>query len=71
MCENCLIEHEKTGLLVPPKDPKALATAIIRVLTNKREAREMGMRARNFIEKEFSDRTMIDRTLEVYAHIKN
>lgn len=28
-----LVEHEKTGLLVPPSDAKAIAEAIIRVLT--------------------------------------
>jgi len=30
-----VIEHEKTGLLVPPSDPKAIAEAVVRLLTDR------------------------------------
>jgi glycosyltransferase involved in cell wall biosynthesis len=29
-----MVEHERTGLLVPPRDPEALADAIVRLLTD-------------------------------------
>jgi glycosyltransferase involved in cell wall biosynthesis len=35
-----VIRHEETGLLVPPGDPEALATAILRLIDN----RELGCR---------------------------
>jgi len=33
-CVPALIEHERTGLLVPARDPAALASALARVLRN-------------------------------------
>jgi glycosyltransferase involved in cell wall biosynthesis len=37
-----VVEHGKTGLLVPPGDPSALADAIIRLLEDDRLRRSMG-----------------------------
>ena len=37
-----VILHEKTGLLVPEKDPAALAAAVLRVLEDKELARHLG-----------------------------
>lgn len=42
------------GLLVPPRDPRALADAILRVFDRPAEAREMGRRARAFVEAELT-----------------
>jgi glycosyltransferase involved in cell wall biosynthesis len=39
-----------TGVYVPPADPKALRTAIERLLANPDEARAMGQAARKFVE---------------------
>lgn len=41
-----LIDHERTGLLVPPADPVALATAIHRLLDAPAQAARMGEAAR-------------------------
>lgn len=41
-----LIDHERTGLLVPPADPVALATAIRRLLDAPAQAARMGEAAR-------------------------
>ena len=40
------VEHEKTGLVVPPGDPEALAQALLQLLNNPREAIEMGKAAK-------------------------
>lgn len=47
-----LVQHEKTGLLVPPNDPVAMADAIARLLSNPDAARAMGEAARRYYERE-------------------
>jgi glycosyltransferase involved in cell wall biosynthesis len=54
------------GFLVPPKDPSALAKAVIRVLNDRKTARTMGLSARNKVEQEFSVEKMIAETEKVY-----
>jgi len=54
------------GILVPPKDPSALAKAAIRVLNDKELARSMGLAARKKVEQEFSVEKMISETEKVY-----
>jgi glycosyltransferase involved in cell wall biosynthesis len=61
-----LIEDGRTGYLVPPDDPSALAAAIIRMLKDPQDARRMGERAREFIRTHFSADKMVNDTLGVY-----
>lgn len=49
-----LVEHEKTGLLVPPRDSEAMAKAILRLLKNLDEARHFGANGRKRVEAHFS-----------------
>ena len=63
-----LIDDGRTGLLVPPENPNLLAEAILLLLKNKAKAQEMGLRARDFIQKEFSAQSMVDKTFELYQH---
>jgi glycosyltransferase involved in cell wall biosynthesis len=48
------IEHGRTGMLVPPRDPHALAAAIGELVKNRDEASAMARRAREEIENRFS-----------------
>lgn len=48
------IEEGRSGLLVPPKQPAALAAAIERLLGNPAEAREMGRYGQERARREFS-----------------
>ncbi len=46
-----LVEDERTGLLLPPDDAPALARALVRILTDRRLAEELGARAREGSER--------------------
>ena len=56
-----------TGLLVPPRDPDALAAAATRVLSDPELARRLGEAGRARAEAEFSHATTIRRIDAVYA----
>jgi alpha-maltose-1-phosphate synthase len=62
-----VVEDGKTGLLVPPAQPDALAAALTRVLGNPAAAREMGRAGRRRVEEQFSWASVAERTEQVYA----
>jgi len=49
-----VVAHRRTGLLVPPRDDRALAEACLDLLANRRWAETLGARARHKVEDEFS-----------------
>ncbi len=59
-------QHEKTGLVVPPNDPQALAAAINRLLADPALRAQMGAAGRKRVQKEFSSQTMIRNTISFY-----
>jgi glycosyltransferase involved in cell wall biosynthesis len=65
-----VIEHNRSGVLVEPRNPKALAEAIVGILQNPAKAWDMGRMARVFIEKHFNSSRMVLETLEVYQSVK-
>ena len=62
-----VVEDGKTGLLVPPAQPEALAAALSRVLGNPTLARDMGRAGRRRVEERFSWASVAERTEQVYA----
>lgn len=54
------------GIVVPTRDPEALADAIIRILKEKDLRVRMGRRARERVEKEFNKDCAAEKTLKVY-----
>jgi colanic acid/amylovoran biosynthesis glycosyltransferase len=48
------VEHERTGLIVPERDPAALASAIARLLDHPELARSLALEARRRVESRFS-----------------
>jgi glycosyltransferase involved in cell wall biosynthesis len=61
------VDAGRTGLVVPPRDHVALATALIRVLCDERFRHELGRAGRRKLEVEFAPDLIARRTLEVYA----
>lgn len=44
-----VVRHEQTGLLVPPRDPEALAAAMLRLIEDRQFARRLGRAGRDVI----------------------
>lgn len=57
-----VIVNGETGILVPARDPEALADGIRQLLRDKRRAREMGIAARRRAEMHFDERVFFWRT---------
>ena len=64
-----VVVHGETGILVPPRDPAALAAAIDRILDHPDEARRMGARARLRVAERFSIPSALGLTRELYARV--
>jgi lipopolysaccharide/colanic/teichoic acid biosynthesis glycosyltransferase len=58
-----------TGVLVPVKEPEALATAITSLLSNPDLARQMGDEGRRRALEFFDEKIVLDRQIEVYREL--
>ncbi len=47
------VEHGKSGILVPPKDPQAIAGAVISLLESRRSRNRLGRQARRVVAQRF------------------
>ena len=66
-----IIEHEVTGMLVPPKNIEALTEALQRVLKDIDFSKQMGMNARNFILRESDSDHCLKKLEEYYYSVIN
>lgn len=64
-CRNA-VDHEVTGLLVPEKDPLALAGAISRLIADRELRLTFGKAGRRKMEKEFDEKFVFRSTLVAY-----
>jgi glycosyltransferase involved in cell wall biosynthesis len=64
-----LVIPDRTGALVPPREPRALAQAILDLLKDPARRRTMGLEGRRFMEAEFSVKTMVNRTESLYENL--
>lgn len=64
-----IIDHEKTGLLVLPKDPDAMAQAVLRLVNDRKFAAELAVNARKKIEEKFTLDHMAGQTIKVYQEL--
>jgi len=64
-----IIEHEKTGLLVPPGDHAALAGAILDILENPEKAAALAYAGREAAHERFTAERMVEGTIAVYENL--
>lgn len=66
-----VVDEGITGYIVPPKDPNALANAIIKLLNNDSLRKQMGENAYNKMEKELSWDFIAGETCKIYNDVWN
>ncbi|MBI4437189.1 MAG: glycosyltransferase [Candidatus Omnitrophica bacterium] len=64
-----VIQEGKTGYLVPPKDPQALAEKLLLLLKDPEKGRKMGEAARIWVDETFSVQEMVRRIDAVYQEL--
>jgi len=67
-CREAVI-HNVTGLLVPPRDPQALAAALKTLIEDPSLRARMGQAGRKRAEQKFSDSIICEKTLLVYESL--
>jgi len=65
-----IVADGETGLLVPPRDVKALAQALLALLHDPQRATEMGRRGRLRLEQEFTVERMVSQTEAAYEKVR-
>ena len=61
-----IVEHGRTGLVVPPADPDALASAMEDILRREDRGRSLGEAGSQRVRNEFSRERLVEGTLEAY-----
>lgn len=64
-----VVENERNGLLVPLKDPQALAAALSRILTSPELASRYSVEARKVAEERFDERLVFEKVQAEYARL--
>lgn len=64
-----MVQDQVNGLLVPPQDPTALATALAAVITDPAKAAQMGAAARLTVEGRYTMERVADMWLDAYHHV--
>ena len=59
----------ESGILIPPRDPDAIAAAVVRLSTDKELAHNLGLEGRRRVEKEFTVEKMVSETEKVYQSL--
>jgi len=58
---------EVTGLLIPPGYPEAIHEAMLQLLRNEEQRREMGRAARRWVVENFTERNVLAHTISLYS----
>jgi glycosyltransferase involved in cell wall biosynthesis len=66
-----VVKSGVNGILVPPKDPEALYSAMIKLLDDKDMMKKMGYEGKKICKKDFSSKAMVDKVEELYDKLVN
>jgi glycosyltransferase involved in cell wall biosynthesis len=66
-----IVRDGENGILVKPGDTEELANAILMLLNDPQKARQMGQHGRTLVRNEFTEASVISRTLEVYEDVRS
>jgi glycosyltransferase involved in cell wall biosynthesis len=64
-----LVEDGRTGLLVPPDDPDALAAAVLRLLADRPFAAGLAAAGARFVRERLTEDRMVGETERVYREV--
>jgi len=64
---NAVMDKDKSGIIVKPRDPDSLADGLIKVLSDPEKAREMGRHGRQLVETKYNWDTIADQILAIYG----
>ena len=64
-----IVRQGKTGILVPPEDPKALSLAIVQLLKDKKLAEKLGIGGRRLVEEKYQLKDQIRKLESFYLRI--
>ena len=66
-----VVSHGETGLLVPPRDARELASAIVALLKDPGRRERMGSAGLERVKRLFSADGMVEKTLGVYGNLRS
>jgi glycogen(starch) synthase len=64
-----IIEHEKTGLLVPRRDHRALGDAVLRLASDARLREQLVQAGRAFVKQRFAPDVLVNQIESIYRQI--
>ncbi|MFH1314551.1 MAG: glycosyltransferase family 4 protein [Candidatus Eisenbacteria bacterium] len=64
-----IVKHRETGMLVPEKDPAALAAAVVEVLTNDELALRLAEDGNKFIKEKYDWDKLADQLRDIYEQV--
>ncbi len=66
---NDVVENGWNGYLVPPRDPRALASGIVEVLSDRTSAKRMGDRSIEYVRRQFALSRVVDQYCDLYKNV--
>ena len=64
-----VVQEGATGLLVPPRDPEALAEAMLALLNDRERAQQMGAAGSIRLKEQFTEDKMVESVEQLYAEL--
>ncbi|MEE4311332.1 MAG: glycosyltransferase family 4 protein [candidate division KSB1 bacterium] len=64
-----IVETGKTGVLVPPRDPESISRAVISLLGDPAQTKELGENAHRKVAKKFSAHKMVEQIDQLYQEL--